>query len=384
MTALQEYADAGFPIILLGGQPGYYLSKGGEDQGTVQSAIEKLGISANVHHAATGELVPTLRGLGLTPRVTTRSNGTWWTTWREDEANGIDYTFVFSDTNATSGIIEVETLKTPYILDAWSGSRLPLLQYTVNNGTTTVPLTLSGNQTAIIAFASSATTDNKTPSEHVTNTTGEILGYGYSLGGSLVAHVPNSQPGQLQLSSGRTVRFDTSDIPQGFSLNNWTLSAEHWEAPTDIDDAATVANKRNTTHELQELISWSEIPSLVNASGVGYYQTTVSWPPEGTDLTDLGAYIELPKVLHAVTLHVNGQRTPPLDFARPVLDISKYLHTGENTLLAVVPTTMLNYVGSIQAELQNGGQNVTVSGKTQNGLIGVVNILPFQSVPVEA
>ena len=156
VAALQKYADAGLPIIFLGGEPGYYRSSNGRDQEAIETTITTLGNSQNVHKVAAGEVVSALRALGLVPQITVQTNGTWWTTWREDDRSGVDYAFVFGDTNATTGQIEVQTTKTPYIFDVWTGSQTPLLQYSTDANSTTIPLSLAGNQTMVIAFVDDA------------------------------------------------------------------------------------------------------------------------------------------------------------------------------------------------------------------------------------
>ena len=77
VAALQKYADAGLPIIFLGGEPGYYRSSNGRDQEAIETTITTLGNSQNVHKVAAGEVVSALRALGLVPQITVQTNGTW-------------------------------------------------------------------------------------------------------------------------------------------------------------------------------------------------------------------------------------------------------------------------------------------------------------------
>ncbi|KAL7956296.1 hypothetical protein V8C34DRAFT_326292 [Trichoderma compactum] len=99
---LEKYARSGLPILLLGGEPGHYPSHGSEGREAVKQEIAKLKRTKSVHIVAQGELVDTLRSLKISPRIRTQSNGTWWTTWREDIENHMGYAFVYGDDNFTT------------------------------------------------------------------------------------------------------------------------------------------------------------------------------------------------------------------------------------------------------------------------------------------
>jgi hypothetical protein len=382
--ALQDYADAGLPVIILGGDPRFYASGDGRDQEAVLDAIAKLRAASGVYSVPVGQLVATLAGLGLTPSVGLQADGRWWTTWREDKVTGTDYTFVLGDVNATAGELEVQTTKIPYVLNPWTGECKALLHYSVVGNVTKIPLSLAGNETVIIAFSENPFPGVDLPQEHITNAPAGVLGSAYSCDDGLVAHIPSSAAGPVQLSSGHNVSADGASAPSALPLTNWMLTAEHWEAPADIYDAATIAAKRNTTHQLSSLVSWRAIPALANVSGIGYYSTTFSWPPAETANADLGAYITFSSAVHAITLYINGERTTPLSYVNPVLEISPYLKVGENEVLAVVPTVMRNYLLSIKEQLRNGGRNVTMlAGNVDTGLIGDVEIVPFARVRLD-
>ncbi|GME50599.1 arylamine n-acetyltransferase 2 [Neofusicoccum parvum] len=168
-------------------------------------------------------------------------------------------------------------------------------------------------------------------------------------------------------------------------LRNWTLTAEHWDAPTNIHDASTLAAKHNTTHALPSLTSWTAIPGLENASGVGRYATSFHWPPPGG--AD-GARIRFSHVLHAVAVRVNGHRLPPLDCSAPEADVGPHLVAGVNEVVVVVPATMWNYLRSIFSRLVHVGEAPLLGvlarfeggelpPKTENGLVGTVELRPY-------
>lgn len=387
ISYLVKYAEAGLPVILLGGDPSYYPSRDDRDRSAIGAAISKLKSTKNVHSVAQGDLLESLGSLGIRPQVGVRTNGTWHATWREDAQSGIDYAYVFGDTNVTTGEITVNSTKKPYAFNPWTGARTPLLRYKQSSGSTTIPLALAGNETITIAFTNNELDGVSMPKLHITDTTTELIDASYSESAGLSLYVAAStQAGTVELSSGKRVSVSGAGVPPTIDLKDWTLTAEQWEAPSDFNDAAVVAVKHNTTHHLESLVSWTQIPGLANASGVGYYQKTFTWPTSlGSDNKQpAGAYIKFTPVLHAITLWVNGKRVPPLDYTNPVADITPYLRKGPNELLAVVPTVMLNYLGSIQGELRNGGQNVSITGSVDNGLIGTASIVPYSIVNVPA
>lgn len=108
------YAISGLPVILSGGTPNYYMSKDSSNKNVFEKAIQLLKTTQNVYSTSSELVADKLASLGLHPQVTIQSNGTWYPTWREDERDGIDYAFIFCDGPASTGYIEVASMKTPY------------------------------------------------------------------------------------------------------------------------------------------------------------------------------------------------------------------------------------------------------------------------------
>ncbi len=95
--------------------------------------------------------------------------------------------------------------------------------------------------------------------QHATQLPSSVVGYDYSKESGLVLHLSASKDNQpLILSNGKSVSVAGKGVPVASNLSNWTLVAEHWEAPSDLSDAATVAVKHNTTHQLTSLVLWTE------------------------------------------------------------------------------------------------------------------------------
>jgi hypothetical protein len=392
IRAVQKYAQQGLPVIV-SGEPDYYISSTGDSINEIQAALSALKTTTNVYSIAAGDITQQLVSLGLLPDVQIRANGTWYPTWRRNEANDTFYCFIFNDSNnSTVGTIEVPTKETPYIMNAWTGQQTPLLLYQIVGNHTRIPLRLEANQTALFTFTDHSTGDHL-PDVHVTQFPSTVIGSQWNGDSSSIQiHISaGSWDSDIHLSDGRTYGIHCVGSPaEPFLITGWTLVVEHWEAPTNISDAAVTAVKHNTTHMLPALVSWTEIPSLTNTSGVGYYTASFVWPPAGNATAD-GAYIRLPPIAHAARLYVNGQKLDPLDPASPQADISNYLRNNEvNTVLVEVPSLMWNYLRSIIGELTT--MEVPASlvmdalggppGLVENGLIGDVQIVPYVAIDV--
>jgi hypothetical protein len=381
---IKTFARNGLPVILSGGLPNAYYTKDGNTDSLVKEISSMKG-SQNVHIVSPGKVAQKLLSLGIAPRVQVQANGTWYPTWRTD-ADGVDYLYILSDTVDTSGNVSVATTKRPYFFDPWTGNRTPVLEYQQTSGRIVVPLRFVANQTATIGFSGRA----GNASLHANQLPSSVVGYNYgNQTDKIQLHVTSHATDQaLKLSNGKTITQMTTHRPApAYQLSNWTLTVEHWERPANLSDASVIAVKRNTTHELTSLISWQEIPSIANASGIGYYSTALPWPPENNP-TD-GAYLILPKAVNGARIHVNGHRLPAFDYQAPKVDLGPYLVSGENELTVEVPSVMWNYLRTMLDELRSAGQppafelmGVEPPGPVDNGLIGEARIVPYVSVSV--
>jgi hypothetical protein len=397
---LKAYAASGLPIVFSGGLPGVYAAANGSETATVKARLTQLSTSANVYTVRKGGASEKLASLGLSPRIKVQTDGKWWTTWREDSSSGVDYALVFCDTNTSSGYITVTgpaKNKVPYYMNAWTGDQEPAFAYNVTDSGLVLPVSLKGNQTLIIAFSPHGSSKSGAPEIHAVEAPLSVIGSTFDQRRGWVAHITSQTSDtttkRILLSNGKKVELPQSkNIAGVFNLTKWSLIAEHWEAPEKFYDAKTIARKYNTTHDLSTLVSWSTIPTLRNVSGLGYYSTSFQWPPAqraGKGQLADGAYIVFPSILHAIQVSINGNRVPPLDFTDARADISQYLKRGKNEVLAVVPTTMWNYIRSILSTIRDQGHlpglltlGLPVPGILENGLIEEVSIIPYVNLPI--
>lgn len=96
-------------------------------------------------------------------------------------------------------------------------------------------------------------------------------------------------------------------------------TAEHWEAPQNLSDAAAISTKHSTNRHLPSAVPWMQIEGPRDTSGLGYCFTPVTWPP-AHGAAD-GAYHILPTVEHAARIYVNGKRSSAIDLAAPRVDL---------------------------------------------------------------
>ncbi|CAL5865932.1 uncharacterized protein PFLUO_LOCUS138 [Penicillium psychrofluorescens] len=381
---IQKYAHAGLTVIISGGDPGVYATRDGRDTSAVKQAIQSLKQTRNVYSVPSGQVAAKLHSLGLKPQTSIQTNGTWYSTWREDNRTGMDHAFIFCDTNASTGTVDIGSTKAPFILNPWTGEMKPALNYKRVDGRVILPLSLAGNQTVMIAFSN----DTVAPMMHVTQIPSTVVGYEYSPQTGVILHIasgPNDKP--LILSNGSQITTLATGVAPSITLSNWTLTVEHWDAPQEMSDASVIASKHNTTHQLSSLVSWTQIAGLQNASGIGYYTTSFAWPPSAHAAD--GAYLVLPPIIHAARITVNGQRLPPVDLAAPRANLGPYLRSGRNVVTIVVPTTMWNYLRSIFGQLRNAGikpllleQMSTLPARGPNGLVGKVELVPYANVRI--
>jgi hypothetical protein len=397
---IQAYAASGLPILFSGGLPGVYAAANGSETATIKARLTQLSTSANVYTTREGGVSEKLAALGLSPRVKVQTDGKWFTTWREDASSGVDYALIFCDSNSSSGYITVTgpaKNKVPYYMNAWTGDQEPAFAYNVTDSGLKLPVSLKSKQTLIIAFSPRGPSKSGAPQIHAVEAPFPVIGSTYDKREGWVAQVTSQRsaamPERILLSNGRNVELPQSENVAGvFNLTKWNLVAEHWEAPTDLYDAKTIARKYNTNHELSALVSWSMMPTLTNSSGLGYYSTSFQWPPAqhpGKGGAADGAYIAFPSILHAIQVSINGHRIPPLDYTDARADISQYIKRGKNDVLAVVPTTMWNYIRSILSDIRDQGHlpglltmGLPVPSILENGLIDEVSIIPYVTVRI--
>jgi hypothetical protein len=251
-------------------------------------------------------------------------------------------------------------------------------------------LALAENQSIIIAFSSEKLYGFNPPLIHVISTPSNVIGYNFD-GSNYTLHAAYLlTPSELRFSNGTEVTVGW-DAPEFLELDSWAFTAELWEAPTNISEASSLGSRRNATYTLNALTSWKTIQGLENASGIGYYTSQFSWPPATPNSANLslGAYVNFAPALDSITILLNNHPVPPVDLRDPVADITEFLVNGQNTVTAIVPTTMWNYIRTLLDEVESTGiapifqkLGIRVPPTSDTGLIGPCNIVPYQKIQI--
>jgi hypothetical protein len=376
ITKLVEYAQHGLPIVFLGGVP----------VGIANETRQGLLSLENVHvTSSNATLAATLQSIGILPRTSITTNGTWYTYWREDNRTLTDYVWVYNDATGvpfgqglTIGNILFETTGTPYVYDAWTGNETLVSSYQQNATHTVIEVQLAGNQSTIIGFKC-----RLNPTAYAHSRRSRTLAW-KTFGESLRSiRGLDKQRGDVDASKGNPVNIKQMTA-SSFRLTNWTLVVESWTAPGDIYDVEAPVTKTNLTFNISTLLPWKELShSLTNVSGLGYYSTAFQWPPVDIDAADLsGAYIDLGAILHTVRVQVNGKPLPPLDLTWAKADIGPALIPGTNVVEVVVSTPLGNALRPIWDKIMTSGKPATASvpvvrPAVDYGLVSPVSIIPY-------
>ncbi len=386
VSKLAEYANTGLPIIFSGGLPAYLATYDQTENDYFTRVLSSLTSLSNVHVVPYKDLAVTIASLAISPMTKVSANSTWYTYWRHDASERMDYIFIYNDADDlrlgngfSEGVVEFASTGIPYHFDAWTGEQTPILNYTQSSTSTTIFFQLAGNQSITVAFASSPLNGSSVPSEHVTSAEAGILDFSYAPGlGFIAKGGPGTSNLSLKTSDNKTHTVpSTSAAPT--TLTNWTLIVESWSPSSNLSDSLTTV-KTNATFMLGELTSWQYTPGLQNVSGRGYYSTSFTWPPAGSSSSsNLGAVIDFGAIFHTVRVSINNHTLPPLDLTWARADISEYLVQGQNTVEAVVATPLLNVLRPIWEQLRSsGGPPQFEAAPAQDyGLLKPVVITPY-------
>ncbi|KAL5434257.1 hypothetical protein PMIN07_009197 [Paraphaeosphaeria minitans] len=384
VSKLVEFANAGLPIVFAGGKPSMLVGTVAPTaQRQVLHDIDTISRLPNVHVTDSYFVASTIASLEIQPLTKVSTNTSWHTYWRSDPTTDTDYVFVYNDAmyeppgqGPSTGTIHFQSTKIPYEYNAWTGEKSPILPYAKTNTSTTIHFRLAGNQSTIVAFEPPLH-DVPAP-EPVNYSAPDVLGISFKNGTAVLKTACASTP--------------------AFTLNNWSLTVEHWDPPVDLYNYTSGALKHNTTHHLPSLVSWIDILGLQNVSGRGYYSTTFVWPPNtpasaGPGSSPKGAFIDFGPVYHTLRASLNGRPLPPLDVAAARADIADYLVEGVNRVDAVVATPLGNVLRPIWTFLESSGEG---PGSPDAGLehgfmpppqgrygLGAVRLVPYMEVVVE-
>ena len=262
---------------------------------------------------------------------TSASNNTLYSNYRYDSTADISYITLYNDATELAsgsgsyvGDVTIEAAGSPYTYDAYTGNITPLFIFSQSETRTTLPVSLAGNQSTIVAFDHS-----QTPSAHIVAGPSNIFSITLTDTNQLsISLTPATDPtaSQSLTTSNVTVIELTPPSASTLNLTTFTLTIESWAPPANLNETEPV--KTNATYSLTSLIPWSKIdsPRNENVSGRGYYSTTFDIPAEYALSNNGGAVLEIPPWSHTFKVEVNSQQLPPVDIDAPIVDISSCLN----------------------------------------------------------
>ncbi|PWM99062.1 MAG: hypothetical protein DBX37_05520 [Massilioclostridium sp.] len=367
---LLNYAKQGFPIIIVGDAPSQDAFCENADIAGIVSEI--MACDSVVQVSGTASVPQALEQLGVTPDVSYSQQDYVINVHRQTDSTDFYYLYNYGNADNYPAAKEIQPVTTevtlqgsgiPYFLNTWTGEVTPVSQYTRNGNSVTIPVTIAGNDSIMVAL-----TNEDWGQEHSTYVTKSNLDTEFD-GQTILAKSYEAGTETVTLSNNKKVLVETEQVAAPMELSSWNLSVESWskgDTPTDTKkttiDVGTVDG----------LKPWTEISGLENVSGIGTYTTSFNLEQGWEE--GIGAIISLGDVVDSYQIYVNGTQVP-VSQIDTTIDIGKYLKSGENTITVEVASTLLNAV--LVA-------NPTDTRKPDEyGMMGPVVLTPYQVTEIE-
>lgn len=342
------------------------------------------------------EVVPVLKDLKVFPAASNLSPSLILYVHRWDENNKVDYFWAYNSDIYNDHETEVSIKANggiPYQLNAWTGETTAVLNYSItDNNRYNIWISLRSNQSTIFAFAPDRYfSDTPVPPIHVTKTDIPHLAYSSS-DNSIIARIFDTKNHSIVLSNGQ-IRYISSPSRQvlpknGEILGPWNLTIQEWlPGPSPTNNYTPVYDNHNFYDLQPYLLPWYNISSsLYHTSGIGSYATQFTWPLFSIEksTSDIGVLLSLPRpIFHTAQIHINGHQTAPIDVDDPVVDISRFLQNGTNTVKVEVSTTLRNRLLEFNnTQSWEQSQYAASYGPQPYGIVGEVKLVPFWEVKV--
>jgi len=307
---LLEYAKAGLPMVFAGCMPSR-AAYAFEADAEVQEISKELLSLPNVRLVECAEKWPeALAALRVSPSL---EPGGASIMYARRTAEDMDLYFLynqekyFTREQMWTPLPDIDTVislesqpdRMPYMLNLWSGEILPVENYTEESGRYCIPLKLKGNDTAALVLAEK----------------------GWYEG----------QP-------------DPIGKAETLPLEDWTLTVISYEPGAKALSGEDLTDTAYVSYNLGRIGAAKPWTALTmpdgtpgeSISGVGIYETAISWDAAGTAVLDLGAVCDLYR------LTVNGIEVTGANPANPVQDITACLNPGGNTVKVEVASNFFH------------------------------------------
>jgi len=386
MNKIQEYAEAGLPIIFYNSNPSkvYGVDKVNNNQAAVRDIYQRL-LNQNsdmVRTAATQEeILSLLSDFGIR-RHAVYQVPLLETTLYQDEQDGTRYYYLFNNTTSFQGMITAGGSKTykekgdiknatitlagsgvPYFLDAVTGDISQAGEYTTNaDGTLTLCLEeLAAGASTIIAVTTS-TGAFPEPAAYVTSVDVDADAYAIERDADGNPELRSNTAGAytVTLSDGgsETLTVDKTHPTLNLGDGQWRLVIDSY-GPTYKNASGMVDERGIQTVDpsdttvtrvdfgVQKLGNWADIAatpeqlatlgveSMGAVSGRGYYTTSFDME------SGVGGYLSFAYGNDQVTaVTINGTEISAVDNISDKLDIGDYLKEGRNEITIELTTTL--------------------------------------------
>lgn len=368
---LLGYAKAGLPIVVLGDWT-HAISTGqvsAVESAAVAATVTELLAQPTVRVVSDQLQIPdALAQLGVRPAVQYASS-TLMTVHRVE--GGTDLYYLANARHAENRKlvpIDQTVLLTagspdavPFRLDAWTGAVTRIAEFTRQGNAVSVRVELNPGESTVVALADPGWGDEPAAVQIVSSDADSVSVQGRTV--RLRASVAG--PVQATTADGDTLTASIGPVVAPFDLTQWSLDVEDWRPGA----TTTSISKPTVSLELDGLVSWSALPAVQDASGIGHYSTTFvlpqSWNP------DCGAVLDLGTVNDTFRVWVNGHRVAPAGMLTSRLDLGDLLRAGENTLEVEVATSLINRLRTVTPAVYG------IAARQNYGLLGPVRVLPY-------
>ncbi|KXH49842.1 hypothetical protein CSIM01_03979 [Colletotrichum simmondsii] len=413
----KTFAEAGLPIFVVGSAD--FQSVGVDGAASVPEIMKGVLEIESVTVLVSAEEVPAaLAALDIRPRVLFPEGGEvekWYSFSRSTEDAEVVFLYNDGEKSKTTNVSILDMAsRTPYTLDAWTGSASPFLQYTVEENNVVVPVTLAANQTAILVFSNQTSSSDdehnrsflpRPPSTHITSTSGPLESLLYTTfrdpntnatasNNRITAHLGLGTT-TLALATGQILTLTAAQLPEATTLDVWNITVNDWRSSNDSLSMKTAITPHRFLNS--PLAPWKDLDpvNLANTSGTADYETTFRTPSSSTAAQRLGAHLHLGAITDATTLWVNDERIILDVNSSPdvVVDITNYLNSSEgadNVVMVEVASTLYNRVRAEQDSIMTSGGAASRAGASyfkahpaeEYGLKGPVSIQWVEVVDV--
>ncbi|GAW04150.1 secreted protein [Lentinula edodes] len=396
---LVDYAQNGLPVVIVGDIPSDIpgFEMGNVSVVQVQSLMSRLTAEATVVVVDDESDVPSaLVSLAVLPAVAADPpSATLYSVVREVDNNDSETrtTYFFLFNQGTSTMNFTLTLNpgfegSPFALDPWSGEVAPVVLHSnSSSGNISIPeISLAPSQTALFAVTSGNSLEGvPIPNGHLVSADPNVTAV------ALTTSSPSStqqfelrspDEGMKQfiteagetMSANFTLEGETSQV-----LDGWQLNVTAWTPPQNLSDHRSVLIPQAAINLTQGLVPWSSIEGLANISGVGTYNTSFEW--NHADDGAVGLLLDFGEIFHTLKARLNDKQVATADPTHPVVDISKLVVNGTNTIIVDVASTLLNAVNAV-AQVESLGQlrlstDPSPPQDQQYGLIANVTLVPY-------